>query len=279
MRTFSVILTWLCLLLPAVASAQAPVRVKPGAEPGRGQGSGGLSTPVGRNGVIAIEPLETARPVQGAPYIAEAITETTQVLADGNRIERRATALVARDSSGRVRREQSALVLGGLVIESKVPLVTITDPVTRTHITLDREQRVALRVKTPALADAPPRGGSGAPGLAMGPTPGLQNAAEVQTEQLGVRRIEGLQAEGTRTTMTIPVNAIGNESPIVTVSERWFSLDLQVVVLTRRSDPRFGDTVYRLVNIRRTEPAPELFKVPADYRIEEQTLPPAPPRP
>lgn len=281
MKTFSVVLTWLCLVVPTVASAQVPVRVKPGAEPGRGQGAGGFGAPVDRNGVLAIEPFETARPVLDAPYTAEAITETTQVLADGNRLERRATAVIARDSGGRVRREQSALVLGGLVIESDVPLITITDSAARTHITLDREQRAAFRVTTPALAEPQRRPGPGGSPLASGAvrTPGLRDMADVRTERIGVRRIEGLQAEGTRTTMTIPVNAIGNQSPIVTVSERWFSPDLQVVVLTRRSDPRFGDTVYRLVNIKRTEPAPELFKVPADYRIEEQTLPPAPPRP
>lgn len=280
MRTSSVVLGWLsCLLLSTGASAQARAVASP---PGQGQGTGGFATPLDRSGVLAIEPFEVARPVKGAPYTAEAVTETTQVLADGNRIERRTTATIARDSNGRIRREQRGLVLGGFVIGNDVPLITITDPATRTHVTLDREQRVAFRVQTPALVDAS-RGGGGpaAPGLSIGParTPGLRDGADVQTEQLGVRRIEGLQAEGTRTTMTIPTNAIGNQSPIRTVSERWFSPDLQVVVLTRRSDPRFGETVYRLVNIVRTEPAPELFKVPADYRIEEQTLPPPPPRP
>jgi hypothetical protein len=272
MRTSCVVLAWFtCLPLATSASAQVRAVASP---PGQGRGVGGYATPIG---VLAIEAFEGARPVKGAPYTAEAVTETAQVLADGNRIERRTTATVARDSNGRIRREQSALVFGGTVVGNEVPLITITDASTRTHVTLDREQKVAFRMRTPALADAG-RGG-GAAGLTQsGParTPGLRDAADVQTEQLGRRTIEGLQAEGTRTTMTIPVNAIGNQSPIVTVSERWFSPDLQVVVLTRRSDPRFGETVYRLVNIKRSEPAPELFKVPADYRVEEQVVPPPP---
>jgi hypothetical protein len=274
MRTLSVVLAF--LLLSTGASAQARAVASP---PGQGRGAGGFATPIG---VLAIEAFEVARPVKGAPYMAEAITETTQVLADGNRIERRTTATVARDSNGRIRREQSALVLGGIVVGNDVPLLTITDPTTRTHVTLDPEQKVAVRMKTPALADAARGAVPGGPAQSSGParTPALRDDAEVQTEQLGRRRIEGLQAEGTRTMMTIPAHAIGNQSPIRTVSERWFSPDLQVVVLTRRSDPRFGETVYRLVNIRRTEPAPELFTVPADYRIEEQALPlpPSPPR-
>jgi hypothetical protein len=235
-------------------------------------------------GMIAIEPFEAARPVTGAPYTAEAITETTQVLADGNRIERRTTASIARDSRGRIRREQQALVLGGLVVENQVPLVTITDPAVGTHVTLDRERRVAFRVKTPTSDPASGRGFNVAVGpdlkagpvRAVGSPAGSPDRANVQTEQLGEQEIEGVRAEGTRTTMTIPAKAIGNQSPITTVSERWYSSDLQVVVLTQRSDPRFGETVYRLVNIVRAEPPAELFEVPAEYRIEERTVPPPP---
>lgn len=262
-----------CVLVSTNASAQARTA---GQAAGQGQGVGGFATPIDR-GLLSIEPLEGTRPVTGAPYTAEAITETSQMLADGNRIDRRTTATIARDSQGRIRREQRAVVLGGLVVGNEVPLVTITDPAARTHVTLDRDQGVAFRIRTPALADAA-RGGAGssARGQGAGPArpPDVRDGAAIETEQLGLRKIEGLQAEGTRTTMTIPAQAIGNQSPIKTVSERWFSQELQVVVLTRRSDPRFGETVYRLVNIVRAEPAPDLFKVPADYRVEEQQLPP-----
>ena len=40
-----------------------------------------------------------------------------------------------------------------------------------------------------------------------------------------------------------------------------------MAVLVTRRDPRSGDTVYRLTNIVRTEPPPDLFAVPSDYRI------------
>ena len=66
-------------------------------------------------------------------------------------------------------------------------------------------------------------------------------------------------------THTIPPGDIGNEKPIVIVSERWFSPELHVVVLARSIDPRAGETSYRLVNVKREEPPPELFRVPADY--------------
>ena len=89
----------------------------------------------------------------------------------------------------------------------------------------------------------------------------------VNKEDLGTQTIEGVEATGTRMTFTIPAGQIGNEGPINIVDERWFSKDLQTVVMTRHSDPRSGETVYRLTNINRTEPDHSLFEVPADYRI------------
>jgi hypothetical protein len=94
------------------------------------------------------------------------------------------------------------------------------------------------------------------------------NANEVK-EQLGKQIIEGVEAEGTRTTVTIPAGDIGNERPIEIVSERWYSPELQLVVMTRHSDPRFGETTYKLTNINRSEPAKTLFEVPSDYTIKE----------
>lgn len=88
-------------------------------------------------------------------------------------------------------------------------------------------------------------------------------------ESLGKQFIEGVEAEGARTTVTIPAGEIGNERAIEIVSESWYSPELQLVVMTRHSDPRTGETTYRLTNINRTEPAKLLFEVPSDYTIKE----------
>ena len=98
---------------------------------------------------------------------------------------------------------------------------------------------------------------------------GRGHAKNTTVEQLGKQTIEGVEAEGTRATTTIPAGEIGNERPIVITSERWYSPELQTVVMTRRSDPRQGETTYRLTNINRSEPPRSLFEVPADYTIKE----------
>ena len=71
-------------------------------------------------------------------------------------------------------------------------------------------------------------------------------------------------------TTVIPAGGIGNLQEIRIVSEQWFSPDLEVLVLTKHSDPRVGETVYRLMNIVRAQPDPALFMVPGDYTIQER---------
>jgi hypothetical protein len=88
-------------------------------------------------------------------------------------------------------------------------------------------------------------------------------------ESLGTQMMEGVNARGDRRTSTIETGAIGNDRPIQIVSERWYSPDLQVDVMTRHSDPRMGEEITRLANINRSEPDPSLFQVPASYQLVE----------
>lgn len=238
---------------------------------------------------VAIEPFDTGKPVTGAPYSAEAVTEVTQTLADGNRIERKTSAKVFRDGQGRVRREQQAMAIGTMVAESEMVIVTITDPIAGTFVTLDQARKTYMRMPSPKFGFSS-KGAGGVSsytfeaGVAGGPmtvagarvsggvmaVAGGPDAPNVQTDSLGARDIEGVRAEGTKTTTTIAAGAIGNQAPIEMVSERWYSPELKVVVMTRRTDPRFGETVYRLTNIVRAEPATPLFQVPSDYRLDDK---------
>jgi hypothetical protein len=291
-------------------------------------------------GVIAVDPVDMGAVVLDAPFSADAVTEVTQVLADGNRIEQRTSASMARSSEGQTRREQSGIALGTLMAPSAQPMVTISDPKTGVHLTLNYEQKIAYRMKpgrmrftaaspadptvtygaagvmasrgevtmtAPAWEAArrvgppppppggtfevavdgpmrtipdgggPPMGGFGPPPVGFGPPMLTTNMASatfqwdgnVRTEKLEAKEIEGVRAEGTRTVMTIPAGSMGNVQPIEIVNERWLSPELQVVLLTRRYDPRFGETVYRLTNIVRGEPSADLFKVPADFKTED----------
>lgn len=114
---------------------------------------------------------------------------------------------------------------------------------------------------------------NGTPGV-MAPAPALEirraltaQRMKVNTESLGKRMIEGVNSEGTRHTSTTEAGAIGNDRPIHSITERWYSPELQTVMLTRSTDPRTGEESFRLVNVSRSEPAAYLFQVPAGYEI------------
>jgi hypothetical protein len=136
-----------------------------------------------------------------------------------------------------------------------------------------------------AVGGARGRGGrGGGAGATAGGGVGDPNAAEVfypvnggpgskgTTEDLGQQMIDGVLATGTRTTIVIPTGAIGNDQPIQVLSEQWFSSELQVLVMTKHSDPRSGVTSYNLTNVVRAEQPHSLFEVPADYTLKDSVI-------
>lgn len=349
--------------------------------------------------------------VKGAPYSAEAVTEVIQTLPDGNRIVRRSSTQLYRDSEGRTRREQSVNAVGPWISAQQGAVrVYINDPVSNLNYILDPQSQTArklnifMRSAAPASinAVAPARvaggaenvlgvsGGSlqlgatnriqpqypavakaagaegpvqvqvtvnengevmsaeaisghpllreaaveaarqwsfkpttiegksvktrgtltfnftltkntetevrqlaeaaqptrvartlsfeaGSPGVVVPDAPlvvqseNIRVRTESRREELGKQFFEGVEAEGTRMITTIPAGAVGNERPIEIVNERWYSPELQTVVMSRHYDPRSGETVYRLSNIVRAEPASHLFQAPGDYTITDES--------
>ncbi|HTB19473.1 MAG TPA: hypothetical protein VK708_15235 [Bryobacteraceae bacterium] len=196
--------------------------------------------------------------VQGAPYSAQAVTQFTQTLANGDHIQRNTTASIARDSQGRMRTERSFGNIGALsATRGSGKNVMIFDPVASKSYVLEPESKVARSMPIPAarLANSSPH------------MP--HDLASAKTEDLGTQVIQGVSAQGKRVTRAIPAGKEGNEKEIDIVTETWYSPDLQVVVMSKTSDPRFGESVYQLNAITRTEPDPALFTVPSDYAIKE----------
>lgn len=202
--------------------------------------------------------------VTGAPYSADAVTDITQILADGNKIHQTNTTHIYRDSQGRTRREPGLNALSSAAPGSTLPsLAFINDPVAGVSYTLDLTNHTGTKRTLPT-----PRSGSPNPSRPPRTPP---NSPDIKTESLGRQLVSGVPADGTRTTVTIPAGQIGNAQPIQIISETWRSPDLQITVLSKRSDPRTGDVEFQLNNLSRAEPPSTLFVVPADFTITEQT--------
>ncbi|MDQ5844296.1 MAG: hypothetical protein M3539_03290, partial [Acidobacteriota bacterium] len=209
--------------------------------------------------------------VKGAPYSAQAVTESVHTLSDGNRITNKSTAVIYRDSEGRTRREQTLKSIGPYANAGEPSqTIFISDPVAGTSYTLDPRAQVARKMpplrfkvmgphaatdgqkqkKVRIMTDPMKEGSENEEtkyriaiesndklhkkhietGVAMGWLDARNPSA--RKESLGKQNIGGVEAEGTRSTVTIQAGEIGNERPIEIVSERWYSPELQVIVMT-----------------------------------------------
>ena len=201
--------------------------------------------------------------VTGAPFSATINTQATQTLADGNQIQHTSTGSLARDSQGRSRRDMT-LPFGPWADSGKPAphVVVVNDPVASARYLLDTDAKTVQKMRVPtgdwAGKDRHERAAAKA-----------AEESETVTTSLGTQMVGGISAEGTRYTRTIPAGQIGNTKPIVIVTERWYSPDLQMFVMTKHSDPRMGEATFQMTNIQRQEPAATLFQVPADYTVQQ----------
>lgn len=209
------------------------------------------------------------RLVKGVPYSAQFVTESTQTLGDGTRITRKSNGSVYRNGEGRTRREQTLGAIGPIALEGEpLQMVFINDPIARANYVLDARSHTVRHLPYHETPPPPP------------PLPSdfQEKADPVRTESLGKKVIEGVEAEGTRSTIAIPAGRVGNDRPLEIISERWYSPELQIVVMSKHKDPFAGENVYRLTDIKREEPARSLFEVPAGYTLEEGPPRGGPPR-
>jgi hypothetical protein len=220
-----------------------------------------------------------SRITRNAPYTAKQTHESTQTLGDGTHITSKSVTKVYRDSAGRTRTELSD---ESVTIFDQVAGATYRlNPKARTArvmqstigvmidtLTGEVQAKIAMELR----ADGTMAATTGT--LPRVTVPNGVTVSEsgyttnnVTRESLGTQNMEGLIVEGTRITTVIPEGAIGNDRPIKIVTERWYSPELQLFVLSKTSDPRNGESVTQLTGVQRNEPDASLFQVPADYKV------------
>jgi hypothetical protein len=262
---------WLNLVLGGVLAVGAGSARAQGPGPGgpRGEGHPPFGGPME---LMGFEGMHGGKLVKGAPFSATSTSETTQTLQDGTAIHRTSQGALYRDSEGRSRHEVAFTGVGPLAATGGTKkMVTIFDPVAGVHYMLHEDKKVADKMSIHGRGGKP--GNTGAAEDFHQKMQAHEQQAEasgaLKKESLGTQMVNGVNAEGTRVTHTIAAGEIGNDKPITVVSERWYSPDLQTVVKSSRSDPRFGTTTFSLTNIQKAEPAAALFTVPADYAVQE----------
>ena len=198
------------------------------------------------------------------PYTAEYKITQVQTLAGGNTITRESTEVTAVDSQGRRMTSTTATAS-----ENQTPRTefSVFDPVARTitHWSLPGKRATVRQIGAghgcSSTTESEPR-----------PSHSLTRAPHERptVENLGTASIQGIEARGTRTTLTIPAGEVGNEAPLVRTSEVWSALSVGLKGLLVREitdDPRSGKWDRELTSISQSDPDPAAFQPPDGYEI------------
>jgi hypothetical protein len=198
-------------------------------------------------------------PVSGKPFSAKSRTEWTRPLADGSTLQQHLTANLARDSQGRVYRERRSFMPGLSNEETRLTHIMIFDPVAQSQtictVALHKCVVSAYHAQT-SFREMPAGSFDG-------------GKRYLNRESLGSNTMDGLEVTGTRETITVSPGTVGNENPIVSTREFWYSAELQTNLAVTRKLPLEGLQVVQLSDVSTGEPAPELFQAPAGFVIED----------
>lgn len=289
LRSLSVIVSVFLFAVVAHAQAVVAISVQPGQRVETGGDAGGIVVSSGHAVVVrqvgSVGGITTASFTSagntGLPFSADVVEENDKFLADGNHIHFEVHGKFFRDSEGRMRTETEAPVF---TPDSK-PFVhiNITDLVEGRIIFIDMEHKTATVThlgqppSQAAIARSKPLGGNN-PKVRSGPAGNTVQRSTPPThdpapEDLGATQIEGFAVMGTRSTHIMEAGVIGNDKPIATTTERWFSTDLKMDLVNITESPDSGKHVRKLVNIRSGEPDPLLFQVPPDFALKEMPQP------
>jgi hypothetical protein len=200
-------------------------------------------------------------PIPNVPLMAVVNTQSSRILANGTTLNQKTLSAIARDEHGRIFNEKRALIPVSETATPPILVIHIYDPQTRKNTFIDPQNQVAWEntLRRPP-STVPPEVGSI-------PLTGRSPASPyVKEEDLGTRRMEGVDVHGIRDTQTIPAEAAGGKDTTV-VDEYWYSEDLRLNMLVIHKDPRTGEQTTTVTQVSRSEPDPAIFEIPAGYKV------------
>jgi hypothetical protein len=198
-------------------------------------------------------------PVSGKPFSGSDSVDWTRTLDDGNIVAMHNDAKLARDSQGRIYRENVTRFPANSGEKSRVEEFIIRDPAAHTETTCKVASRHCNITGYFVAAFIPPK-----------PLGTFNDGNRtIVRESLGNDVIDGLNVVGTRETGVTAAGVEGNSQPLTNVEESWYSPDLEVNLSIARKDPRVGALVIHVVDLQRADPDPALFEVPAGYTVTD----------
>jgi hypothetical protein len=207
--------------------------------------------------------------VPGYPISGTIYVENTRTDSHGKTVIVRFPSKIYRDSKGRTRLEWDMTPLG----ETPKPgwfMIEIYDPTTRTSIHLQPSIKAASMGHFPAPDEKPQQVCKDSDFPKIDPKDLAQVAIpQVSQEELAHDVVDGMAVRHGRESVKLARNSSGKNSAYARVTDYWFSRELQVFVLVKRSGPGKSQHIVKLSDISRGEPDPSLFTVPPGYQVSE----------
>jgi len=197
-----------------------------------------------------------------APFTLMLETEWVRTLGDGGTITLVNKRRIARDAAGRVYQERWFLVPKNGNVESQMTTIQIADP--KGH-TLHNCFFFGPKKNVCELLNYSPS------------SPAVNTAEKDFTQDLGEGRgsythgylgkqfVSGVETVGVRDTTIYNPGVFGNDRPVAVERESWYSPQLDVNLLSVRSDPRTGKQTFTATVVTLGDPDPALFETPAGF--------------
>jgi hypothetical protein len=103
-----------------------------------------------------------------------------------------------------------------------------------------------------------------------GPLPNGQGSQKV--EDLGRKDIEGLETFGFRETTTVNPRVFGNDQPMITIREFWYTPQLGINLVSLFDSPQSGKQQVRATKVRTAEPDPHQFTLPEGFSVDRSGI-------
>lgn len=204
-------------------------------------------------------------PIPNAPFFATLATEWVKYSADGASMTLVNERHIGRDSQGRIYEERWMLVPKGSGTKSYMNWIQIADAKQHTLYNCSPQEHVCDLQAYDAADDL------AAATLLPQKSHTMQDEKRTQTwEDLGTRSILGFDTIGVRETIITNAGVLGNDQPLTSLMEYWHSQRLGLNLLSMRSSPFSGKQTFTITELTAGEPDPELFQLPAGYKVHDQ---------
>jgi hypothetical protein len=206
-------------------------------------------------------------PKANAPFSLTLVTEWSRPLGNGGTFTLTNQRHIVRDGKGRIYQERWLLVPKGGKMESRMDVFQITDPTQHTWLNCGVQEKVCEILPYRFTTDAIYKPTIGT----TGPLPDGKGSR--QHEELGLSNSNGVNTTGYRETLTINPGVFGNDQPMVTTREFWYSSELGFNLISKIDDPQNGRQSFEVKELTTSEPDPRFFETPDGYKVVDHRKP------